>query len=210
MEIVGIVADTHVANMKTIEPVLFVPPGENPLQDGRLPRLLFATDDPSTASTIAATIERFDPNARVEITPLRDRLESWLGDLALAPLMASSLGVFALGVATVGMFGVFSYVIRQRTREIGIRVAMGASGRDVIRLVLASSSRAVLVGLGVGALGAIGASQVLRSALYGLSPLDPIAYGAVLVLLAAAALAASYVPARRALNTDPVRALRYH
>jgi predicted permease len=210
MEIVGIVADTHVANMKTIEPVLFVPPGENPLQDGRLPRLLFATDDPSTASTIAATIERFDPNARVEITPLRDRLESWLGDLALAPLMASSLGVFALGVATVGMFGVFSYVIRQRTREIGIRVAMGASGRDVIRLVLASSSRAVLVGLGVGALGAIGASQVLRSALYGLSSLDPIAYGAVLVLLAAAALAASYVPARRALNIDPVRALRYH
>jgi len=99
--------------------------------------------------------------------------------------------------------------VRQRTREIGIRVALGASGRDVVRLVLASSARAVLAGLGVGAVGALGVSQLLRSALYGLSPLDPIAYGAVIALLAAAAFAASYVPARRALRIDPVRALRY-
>jgi putative ABC transport system permease protein len=119
------------------------------------------------------------------------------------------LGVFGLVVAVVGMIGVFSYAVRQRTREIGIRVALGASGRDVIRLVLASSSRAVLVGLGAGAIGAITASQILRRALYGLSPFDPVAYGSVVVLLAAAALAASYLPARRALKIDPVTALRY-
>jgi len=206
MEIVGVVADSHVAGMEDISPLLFFPLRENP---GPLPGLVFGSQERSTAATIAAIVERLEPKARVEITPLRDRLENWLGELALAPLAASALGAFALLVATVGMIGVFSYAVRQRTREIGIRVALGAGGRDVIRLVLASSSRAVLIGLGVGALGAIGASQVLRSALYGLSPLDPIAYGAVVMMLATAALVASYIPARRALRIDPVRALRY-
>jgi len=192
--------------MEEIEPVLFLPPGD---MSQRVPRLLFSTDEPSTSATIAAIVERVDGRARVDVTPLRDRFENWLGDLRLAPLVASAIGVFALGVAVVGMLGVFSYIVRQRTREIGIRMALGAGAGDVIRLVLASSSRAVLAGLGVGGLGGFAASQVLRSSLYGLSPLDPIAYGGVLLLLALAACLASYIPARRALRIDPVRALRY-
>jgi ABC-type antimicrobial peptide transport system permease subunit len=107
------------------------------------------------------------------------------------------------------MLGVFSYVVRQRTREIGIRMALGARAADVIRVVLASSSKAVATGLAVGFLGAVAASQVLRSSLYGVSPMDPIAYGAVVLVIAIAALAASYVPVRRAVQVDPVRALRY-
>ena len=206
MQIVGVVADAHVASMEEIEPVLFLPPGD---MSQRVPRLLFSTDEPSTSATIAAIVERVDGRARVDVTPLRDRFENWLGDLRLAPLVASAIGVFALGVAVVGMLGVFSYIVRQRTREIGIRMALGAGAGDVLRLVLASSSRAVLAGLAVGGLGGFAASQVLRSSLYGLSPLDPIAYGGVLLLLALAACLASYIPARRALRIDPVRALRY-
>jgi predicted permease len=210
LEIVGIVRDSHVASMDAIEPVLFLPLGGRLRMFGdRVPKLLFEASDPSAAATIAAIVERVDQDARVEITPMRERLASWLGELAMAPLAASALGAFALGVATVGMLGVFSYVVRQRTREIGIRMALGARGVDVIRVVLASSSKAVGAGLGVGLLGALAASQVLRSSLYGVSPLDPIAYGGVVLVIAIAALAACYVPVRRAVQIDPVRALRY-
>jgi hypothetical protein len=209
LEIVGVVADSHVAEMRAIQPLMFLPPGEHPQQDGRLPRLLFSTDDPSAVATVATAAQRIDPGIRVEITALRDRLEDWLGGLSLAPLMASTLGGFALGVATVGMLGVFSFAVRQRTREIGIRIALGASAREVIGLVLVSNSKAVIAGLCVGGIGAMAASLVLRSALFGVSPLDPIAYGGVMLVFAAAACAASYVPARRAMRIDPVRALRY-
>jgi predicted permease len=213
VEIVGIVRDSRVTSMDAIEPALFLPivgsfGGFNVFRD-RLPKLLFAAREPSAAATVAAIVERADKDARVEIIPMREKLESWLGELAMLPLAASALGAFALGVATVGMLGVFSYVVRQRTREIGIRVALGARAADVIRVVLASSSKAVVGGLAVGSLGAFAASQILRGSLYGVSPMDPIAYGAVALVIAIAALAASYVPVRRAVRVDPARALRY-
>jgi putative ABC transport system permease protein len=204
IDVVGVARDAHLVTMDSLAPMVFLPPADRPLT-----RVVFQTVDASTIAKVSAIVRRIDANARVDITPVEDRLDAWLGEITLAPIAASVLGVFGLVVAVVGMIGVFSYAVRQRTREIGIRVALGASGRDVIRLVLASSSRAVLVGLGAGAIGAIAASQILRRALYGLSPFDPVAYGSVVVLLAAAALAASYLPARRALKIDPVTALRY-
>ncbi len=139
---------------------------------------------------------------------MRNRLEFQIAELALAPLAASVLGLFALGLATVGMFGFFGYIVRQRTREIGIRIALGARSGEIIRLVVAGSSRPLIVGLGVGLLGAFAASHLLRSALYGVNPLDPITYGAAALLLTAAALAASYLPARRAARVNPTQALR--
>ena len=149
-----------------------------------------------------------DRRARVEIQSLGDRLNEQLADLALAPLAASVLGLFGLGLATVGMFGVFGYVVRQRTREIGIRIALGARSSEIIRLVLTGSSRPVAAGLAVGIVGALGTSQMLRSELYGVSPLDPLTYGGVALLLGAAAMAASYLPARRAARLNPTQALR--
>jgi ABC-type antimicrobial peptide transport system permease subunit len=119
------------------------------------------------------------------------------------------LGVLGLTLATIGMFGVFAYAVRQRTKEIGIRMALGASPVTIVRLVLSGNTRAISVGLAAGLVGALAASQVLRGSLYGLSPLDPIAYGGVVLLLATAALMASYMPARRATRVDPVMALRH-
>jgi ABC-type antimicrobial peptide transport system permease subunit len=104
-------------------------------------------------------------------------------------MAASILGVLGLTLATIGMFGVFAYAVRQRTREIGIRMALGAHSGAIIRLVLSGNSRAVTIGVAAGLAGAIGASQVLRNSLYGLSPLDPIAYAGVVLLLVAAATA---------------------
>jgi len=125
------------------------------------------------------------------------------------PMLAGVLGACALALATVGMFGVFAYAVKQRTREIGIRMALGAPPAAVVRLVLAGHSRAVVGGLGAGLLGGVAASLILRSRLHGLSPFDPVSYLGVAALLTVAGLAASYVPARRATRVDPVVALRY-
>jgi putative ABC transport system permease protein len=120
-----------------------------------------------------------------------------------------TLGGFALALATIGMFGVFAYAVRQRTREIGVRMALGAQPSAIVRLVVGGHTRAVIVGLAAGAFGALAASMVLRSRLHGVSPFDPIAYLEVAAILAAAGLAASYLPARHAVRVDPVIALRW-
>jgi ABC-type antimicrobial peptide transport system permease subunit len=119
------------------------------------------------------------------------------------------LGLFALILATVGMWGVFAYVVQQRTKEIGIRMALGARPPQVIRLVLGGSSRAVMIGLAAGFGIALPMSRLMRNVLYGVSPLDPIAYLSVASILAVAGIAASYAPARRASRVDPVGALRH-
>ncbi len=123
--------------------------------------------------------------------------------------LAGFLGFLALAIASVGMFGVFAYVVRQRTREIGIRMALGARPPLIVRLMLASSLRALLIGLIVGLAGAAGTSTLLARALPGVKPLDPAAYVGVVLLFSVAVTMASAVPARHATRVDPVRALRW-
>src|SRR5947209_2671595 len=112
-------------------------------------------------------------------------------------------------IASVGMAGVFTYIVGQRTREIGIRMALGAQAPLIVRLVLTSSLRALVLGLTAGFAVAAGASTLLAHVLPGLKPLDPAAYGGVVLLLSMAVALASAVPARRATRIDPVRALRW-
>ena len=206
LQVVGVVKDVHVESLDAVEPLLFLPLARPRGDD--FPRLVFDATQPSAEAAVVSLVERMDRRARVEIEPIARRLNDQLAELALAPLAASVLGLFGLGLATVGMFGVFGYVVRQRTREIGIRIALGARSSEIVRLVLTGSSRPVAAGLAVGIAGALGASQLLRSELYGVSPLDPLTYGGVALLLAAAAMAASYLPARRAARLNPTEALR--
>jgi len=208
LEIVGLVKDAYTSRINGIEPVFFRPFGTRVWSE-RFPRLLFRATQPAAWTAVAARISSVEARAVVNVTPLQDRFEDLISELDFAPMAASILGVLGLALATIGMFGVFAYVVRQRTREIGIRMALGAQPTVISRLVLDGNSRAVIAGLVVGLIGAVGASQVLRSFLYGLSPLDPIAYGGVVLLLAAAAITASYLPARRAMRIDPVLALRH-
>ncbi len=206
VQVVGVVEDAYIYSLDEMPPLLFLPLARAQADD--FPRLLFTADQPAAGAAVRSLVGRMDRRARVEIQPLGDRLNDQLAKLALAPLAASVLGLFGLGLATVGMFGVFGYVVRQRTREIGIRIALGARSSEITRLVLAGSSRPVIAGLALGILGSLGASQVLRGALHGVSPLDPVTYGGVALLLAAAAMAASYLPARRAAHLSPTQALR--
>jgi ABC-type lipoprotein release transport system permease subunit len=204
--VIGVVRDAQIEALGAVEPLLFFHLTRTQADD--FARLVFDATQPSAAGAVSAIVARLDRRARVEIRPLEERLDEVLAELALAPLAASVLGFFGLGLASVGMFGVFGYVVRQRTREIGIRLALGAQAAEIVRLVVGGSSRPVIAGLVVGIVGAVGASQLLRSELYGVSPLDPLTYAGVGLLLAVAAVAASYLPARRAIRLDPTQALR--
>ena len=122
------------------------------------------------------------------------------------------LGVFsviALALASIGIAGVVSYSVAQRTHEIGIRMALGARPSDVLRLIVGQSGIWVLAGLGIGALGAIGVTRMLAGLLYGVKPGDPLILCAVSLLLGVVGFAACYFPARRAMAVDPMMALRH-
>ena len=129
--------------------------------------------------------------------------------LAMKPWIAGLLGAIALGFACIGMFGVFAYWVRQRTQEIGVRMALGAQSSDVIHLVLGTTARAVGIGLAAGLVMSIAASSLLRAFLFGLSAIDAVTYVGVSFVLVAASLLAALIPARRATQIDPLVALRY-
>jgi predicted permease len=122
------------------------------------------------------------------------------------------LGIFAalaLVLSSIGIYGVISYVVGQRTLEIGIRIALGAQRKDVLALVLGEGTRTALLGVGIGLVAALGLTHLMASVLYGVSATDPLTFVAVAGVLAAVALAACYIPARRAMRVDPIVALHY-
>jgi putative ABC transport system permease protein len=122
------------------------------------------------------------------------------------------IGIFAalaLVLAAVGIYGVMSYSVNQRTNEMGIRVTLGAQPNDVFRIVVGEGLRLALIGVGVGLIGALAATRVLRTFLYGVSAIDPVTFAVTAALLILVAVAACYFPARRATRVDPMVALRY-
>jgi ABC-type antimicrobial peptide transport system permease subunit len=122
------------------------------------------------------------------------------------------LGVFALLallLASVGIYGVLSYLVGQRTKEIGVRMALGAQKFDVLRMVLKDGARMTLIGIVLGLVGALGLTRLMRSMLYGVKPTDPLTFISVAAVLGTIAMLACYVPARRAMKVDPIEALRH-
>jgi ABC-type antimicrobial peptide transport system permease subunit len=116
--------------------------------------------------------------------------------------------VLGLVLASIGLYGVMAYIVGQRTREVGIRIALGAQRRDVVALVVGYGARLVAIGLVTGLVLAIALSQLVRGFLFGLSPVDPVTYVGVALLLALVALLASWLPAQRAMRVNPMVAMR--
>ena len=113
-----------------------------------------------------------------------------------------------VGGQPIGVYGVLSYAVSQRVQEIGVRVALGAERRDVLRLILGHGMKLAALGIVLGIVGAAGATQFIKTVLYNVTPTDPVSFGGVAVFLTLVALLASYVPARRAMAVDPIVALR--
>jgi predicted permease len=124
-------------------------------------------------------------------------------------VMLGIAGAMAMALGMIGIYGVISYTVSQRRREIGIRLALGAQGRDVLRMLLTQGAKTALVGVAIGIAAALGLTEFMRSLLFGVSAQDPVTFAAVAALLILVALLASYIPARRAMLVDPIMALRY-
>jgi len=133
-----------------------------------------------------------------------------LGQTAFAMTMLAMSAVMALLLGTLGIYSVISYIVSQRSREIGVRMALGADRETVGRLIMRQGAGLAGVGVAIGFVAALGFARLLAATLFGVSPLDPLTYGTVAVGLATVALIATYVPARRATRVDPVVALRGH
>jgi ABC-type antimicrobial peptide transport system permease subunit len=126
----------------------------------------------------------------------------------LAATLLTVFGLLALLLAAVGLYGVMAYAVNRRTREIGIRMALGAQGYEVRRLVMAEGTAVVVIGLALGLAGALAGTRLVESFLCGVTPNDPMTFAGAAVLLSVVALLANYVPARHASRTDPMMAIR--
>ena len=127
----------------------------------------------------------------------------------VAAMMLSAFGILALVLATTGIYGVMAYAVSRRTREIGIRLALGAEPRDVLRVVMGQGAKLALAGAAIGIVAALGLTRLMSTLLYGVKPTDLATYASVTAVLVFVALAACFLPARRASHVDPMVALRH-
>ena len=172
---------------------------------------LKTTADPgSIVRALRSEIARLDPDLAVfDVHSMSERIDLSLSSRRTSMLLANAFGGVALFLAALGIYGVLAYLVARRTREIGIRVALGSTRAGVLKLVLCEGFQLVAIGLVFGMIGAASLQKAVASEIYGLRPLDPLVLARVMALLAIVALAACAVPARRAMRVDPMVALRY-
>jgi predicted permease len=209
-EIVGVVGDVkHVSLDAPVEPEMYSPFEQNPVW-GMNFVVRTAGDPAALASAVRESIQEADKDLPVvDVQPMTVYLRDSMAQPRFRTLLLGLFGVVALVLAAVGIYGVISYSVAQRTQEIGLRMALGADPAQVLGLVVGQGMKLVLVGLAAGVAGAFGLTRLFSSLLFGITAGDPLTYfGAVFVLIVVSLLAC-YIPARRAMSVDPLVALRY-
>ncbi len=206
--IVGVVADTHDFGFEKPSPPVYWM-AESQLPDYRLVMLVRTSNPAALAGPLRAALAGIDPAQPVDwVMPYASRVDKSLAPRRFPLQLLGAFAALALILSALGIYGVTAYGVTQRTREIGVRIAVGAQRADVLRLVLKGALRVVGLGVVIGILGALAGSRLLESQLYGVSQRDPVTYLAISALLSLVALLASLFPALRATRVDPMSALR--
>ncbi len=207
LTVIGIAADTHQMGLDT----LARPEADVPMRSiGSIALVVRTSGDPIRLSpTISRQIWSTDKDQPVsDIMALDERTAAGNAQRRFDAFLFGSFAGLALVLAAVGLYGVLSYAVAQRTREMGIRMALGAGRRDVARLVVGNGFLLVAVGLAIGLAGAFALTRLMSSLVFGVTTMDPLAFVGAVIVLAPVAVLASYVPARRAARIDPMVSLR--
>jgi predicted permease len=210
VEIVGVVRDGKMRNFREeARPGFYLPLDQHYCPQMTL-EVRTASDPAGMLGAVRREVQALDKDLPLgEFRTLKTHLSSALSQERMTAALLSALGLLALVLAAIGLYGVISFSVAQRTREIGIRVALGAQSSQVLRVVLRQGMFLTLIGLGIGLAAAAVLTRFASSLLYGVSPTDPLTFAGISLLLLVVALVASYIPARRAARVDPMIALRY-
>ncbi len=216
MTIVGVVGDVkHFGLDQPEQPAVYTPYAQSMQPWKRWMSLVVRSSSDTLQSTsLAATVKQqvWAIDRQIPLTKVRSMTEVMVSSVAHQRFNMMLLGIFAsiaLLLSAIGVYGVISYSVTQRTHEIGIRIALGAQGRDVLKMIVGQGMRLILIGVLLGLVSAFALTRVMSSLLYGVSATDPLTFASVSALLSIIALLACYIPARRATKVDPMIALRY-
>ncbi len=217
-EIVGVVGDVKLDSLDETRPTetiywpldqIFATPGE-PWRSFPMSLAVRTSIDPMSAvSAVTAAVHQVDPETPVtEVMTMNELISTSLSPQRSNMLLLAAFAALALVLTAVGIYSVLSYAVRRRVREIGIRMALGASHSDVLKMVVADGMKPILLGVGIGFAAALALGRAVSSLIYGVRPADPLTFAAVSSLLIAVGVLATIVPAYRATRVEPVRTLR--
>jgi predicted permease len=209
LTIVGIVGDTHEYGLdEPPRPTVYVNLFQRP-RPAMTVTMLSDADTSLVSSSARAILRELNPQIPTSFRTFQQVYSASLGSRRFNLILIGFFGITALLLASAGVFGVMAYSVSRRTREFGVRVALGATPRDVLRMVLGQGMRTILIGVAIGIAGSFALTRTVSSLLFGVTATDPVTFGGVTLLLVAVALLACYIPARRATKVDPMAALRY-
>ena len=211
-EVVGVVGDVKLNGLDVIRPVEAIYDVMNQEVHATRTVLTIRTTFTPTSLTSAVTdaVHQVDPDEPlIGVATMDSIVDQSLGQQRLSMVLLAAFAGLALLLASIGIYGLQAYAVRHRIREIGIRMALGAQRRDVLRLIVGQALKLCGLGIGIGLVGALGVTRLMASQLFGLSATDPLTFVSVAVLMTIVALVACYIPARRAMSVDPLVALRY-
>ncbi|HXN99723.1 MAG TPA: ABC transporter permease [Candidatus Acidoferrales bacterium] len=209
LTIIGIVGDVHDYGLDLPpRPTVYVDLFQRPRSAITLTMLIDA-DTRLVTSAARGILQDLNPEIPAKFRTFSQVYSASLGSRKFNVILIGFFGIVALLLATAGVFGVMAYSVSRRAREIGVRVALGASSGDVLRMVLGQGLRAIFIGVAIGIIGSLALTRTLQSLLFGVNATDPLTFAGVTLLLVGTALLACYIPARRATRVDPMIALRH-
>ena len=209
LTIAGIVGDTHEYGLdEPARPTVYVNLFQRPRAEMTV-TMLSDADTRLVTSAAQGILQELDPEIPTSFQAFQQVYSASLGSRRFNVILIGFFGIAALLLATAGVFGVMAYSVSRRTREFGVRVALGATSGDVLRMVVGQGMRTILVGVAIGMVGSFALTRMVSTLLFGVTATDPVTFAGVTILLVAVALLACYIPARRATKVDPMVALRY-